>query len=104
MLPQGGERRDPFVVPGLWFAPCAMPAAWPRQEATFLDCEEPVAEEPTLAEAVEKLFRQASTQHWERFLRRALRLDHRRKCWGQLGQWLQAIRCRGRGHDHHLLR
>ena len=82
-----------------------MPAAGPRREAPFLDCEEPEAEEPTLAEAVEELSRQARvTQHWQRFLSRALRLDHRRRCWAQQGQWLAAIRCRGRGHDHHLLR
>ena len=81
-----------------------MPAAGPRREAPFLDCEEPEAEEPTQAEVVEELSRQARiTQHWERFLRRALRLDHHRRCWAQQGQWLAAIRCRGRGHSHHLL-
>ena len=40
---------------------------------------------------------------WARIARGVLRLEHRRKVWAHLGQWLQAVKRRGQGRGHPLL-
>ena len=63
------------------------------EEALVLDCEDPDAEQPTEAEAA-----------WARFYRALRRIAFRRKRWGVEGQWLNALKCRANGRDHHLLK
>ena len=41
---------------------------------------------------------------WRRLGRGLLRLAFIRRKWGHLGQWLQAVKARSLGGDHHLLR
>ena len=62
-------------------------------EALLLDCEDPDAEQPTEAD-----------RKWAKFYRALRRLAFRRKCWGVMGQWLNALKCRANGREHPLLR
>ena len=41
---------------------------------------------------------------WMKLVLGGGRLQRRRRLWGALGQWLQAVRARGVGRDHALLR
>ena len=41
---------------------------------------------------------------WAWVTRGGLRLAFTRRLWGHLGQWLHAVKLRGEGRSHHLLR
>ena len=67
------------------------------EETLCFDCEDPDAE----AKAARQTY---LAQKWAQFYRALRRIAFRRKRWAFEGQWLHAIKCRGNGRDHHLLK
>ena len=69
---------------------------WAEEELCYFDCEE----DPD-AKAARQTY---LVQKWIRFYYTLRRIVFRRQLWASLGQWLHAIKRRGKGRDHHLLK
>ena len=69
---------------------------WAEEELCYFDCEE----DPD-AKAARQTY---LAQKWVQFYCALHRIAFRRKRWAFEGQWLHAIKCRGNGRDHHLLK